>query len=97
MGIRNYVWIIGLSLFLSGCTKEALEVSQSVSAVQAVHPLIAGVNWADARDNFVDGWVIPSGLEAGDNYATVATKSNAVYNGVISNLPGVNAIRTGFQ
>ncbi len=93
MGIRNYVWIIGLSLFLSGCTKEALEVSPSVSAVQAVHPLIAGVNWADARDNFVDGWVIPSGLEAGDNYATVATKSNAVYNGVISNLPGVNAIR----
>ena len=21
-----------------------------------------GVNWADARDNFVDGWIIPSGI-----------------------------------
>ncbi|MFD2288255.1 cellulase [Pedobacter petrophilus] len=93
MGIRNYVWITGLILALSGCTKEAPEVSQSVSTEQAVHPLIAGINWADARDNFVDGWVIPSGLDAGDDYASVATKSNALYNGVISNLPGVNAIR----
>ncbi len=93
MGIRNYAWIAGLSLVLSACTKEAVEVSQSISANQAVHPLISGVNWADARDNFVDGWVIPSGLEAGDDYATVATKSNAIYNGVMANLQGVNAIR----
>lgn len=93
MGIRNYAWIAGLSLVLSACTKEAVEVSQSISEEQAIHPLISGVNWADARDNFVDGWVIPSGLDAGDDYTTVATKSNAIYNGVLANLQGVNAIR----
>ena len=24
---------------------------------------LVGINWADARDNFVDGWIIPSGID----------------------------------
>jgi hypothetical protein len=36
-------------------------VSQSASAATNG---FRGVNWADARDNYVDGWVIPSGLTA---------------------------------
>jgi len=54
---------------------------------------MAGVNWADARDNFVDGWVIPSGLDAGDDFNTVAAKANAILTGFQTNLPGVNTIR----
>lgn len=54
---------------------------------------IAGVNWADGRDNFVDGWVIPSGLDAGDNYAAVEAKTNAVLNAFTTNINGVNTIR----
>lgn len=54
---------------------------------------IAGVNWADGRDNFVDGWVIPSGLSSSDNYSTVYAKANAIMSGFKSNMPGVNTVR----
>lgn len=54
---------------------------------------IAGVNWADQRDNFVDGWVIPSGLTASDNYTTVSAKANAILTGFQTNMPGVNTVR----
>ncbi|WP_147302958.1 RICIN domain-containing protein [Marinoscillum furvescens] len=56
-------------------------------------PGIAGVNWADQRDNFVDGWVIPSGLLATDNYTTVSAKADAILTGFQTNLPGVNTVR----
>lgn len=54
---------------------------------------IAGLNWADGRDNFVDGWVIPSGLEAADSYTTVVAKTNAILDGFTSKISGVNTIR----
>lgn len=54
---------------------------------------IAGVNWADGRDNFVDGWVIPSGLNASDNYNTVAAKTDAIVNEFKANMQGINTIR----
>lgn len=54
---------------------------------------IAGLNWADGRDNFVDGWVIPSGLTAADNYTTVVAKTDAILNGFTSKISGVNTIR----
>ncbi len=51
-----------------------------------------GVNWADERDNFVDGWVIPSGLAASDSYQTVRTKANRILTGFQNNL-GANTVR----
>lgn len=54
---------------------------------------IAGVNWADGRDNFVDGWVIPSGLSASDDYTTVSAKANAILSGFQANMAGVNTVR----
>ncbi|MEU1164197.1 hypothetical protein ABZ372_27745, partial [Streptomyces sp. NPDC005921] len=30
-----------------------------------------GVNWADTRDNYNTGWVIPDGLAASDSYSQV--------------------------
>jgi hypothetical protein len=51
-----------------------------------------GVNWADARDNYVDGWVIPSGLLAGDSYATVKTKADGIIAGFQSQI-GANTVR----
>lgn len=53
---------------------------------------IAGVNWADARDNFVDGWVIPSGLTASDDYATVQAKADDILSGFQNNM-GANTVR----
>jgi hypothetical protein len=76
---------------LSAPGKTNLAASVPTSGIGAAG--IAGVNWADARDNFVDGWVIPSGLEAVDSYEVVAAKANAILTGFQNNMPGVNTIR----
>jgi hypothetical protein len=70
---------------------EPIKDSSKVSAVGAAN--IAGLNWADGRDNFVDGWVIPSGLTSSDSYATIATKTDAILNGFTAQVNGVNTIR----
>jgi Cellulase (glycosyl hydrolase family 5) len=86
-----------------GCAKQQAEVSPQATtdtkpattkttlAVGAAS--IAGVNWADGRDNFVDGWVIPSGLTASDDYNTVSAKANAILSGFQTNMSGVNTVR----
>lgn len=51
-----------------------------------------GVNWADARDNFVDGRVVPTGLDASDTYASVTSKSDRVLAGFRDRL-GANTVR----
>jgi hypothetical protein len=51
-----------------------------------------GVNWADQRDNYVDGWVIPSGLTAGDSYTTVRSKADSILDG-FQQLIGANTVR----
>lgn len=51
-----------------------------------------GVNWADARDNYIDGWVIPTGLSASDNYDAVQTKADQILGGFQRNL-GANTVR----
>jgi Cellulase (glycosyl hydrolase family 5) len=51
------------------------------------------VNWADQRDNFVNGLLQLSGLDsATDTYATVQTKSNAILSAFQTDLQA-NAIR----
>ena len=51
-----------------------------------------GVNWADQRDNYVDGWVIPSGLTAADSYATVRSKADGIITGFQQQI-GANTVR----
>lgn len=85
-------------LLLSACSKEdalleAEESKQSATASAVGAAGISGVNWADGRDNFVDGWVIPSGLTASDDYNTVSAKSNAILTAFQTNMPGVNTVR----
>lgn len=65
----------------------------SLSTLAAGAASIAGVNWADGRDNFQDSWVIPSGLTASDNYSTVQAKTNGILTGFTNNISGVNTIR----
>jgi endoglucanase len=51
------------------------------------------VNWADQRDNFVNGLLQPSGLDSStDTYATVQAKANAILSGFGTTLEA-NAIR----
>jgi hypothetical protein len=37
-----------------------------------------GLNWADERDNFVNGWLVLSGCTSSDSYATQQTKAGVV-------------------
>ncbi|MCA8829570.1 RICIN domain-containing protein [Hymenobacter pini] len=53
---------------------------------------IAGLNWADPRDNFVDDALVLSGLQAGDTYATVQTKSAKIIGG-LQGSTGANTVR----
>ena len=96
--------LCSVMLMLWGCSKkgdlqdisksDAVVNEKDDSAVSAVGtPGIAGVNWADGRDNFVDGWVIPSGLTASDSYATVSAKANSILTEFQSKMPGINAVR----
>lgn len=98
--IFNVVLIGSTILFFNSCSKKdnspATETPTDNTTVtnEAVGAAgISGLNWADGRDNFVDGWVIPSGLTAGDDSNTVAAKTEAVLNGFTTNINGVNTIR----
>ncbi len=101
---RILIPLCSLMLMLWGCSKKSdlqdinkgdeVVEDKNDSAVSAVGAAgIAGVNWADGRDNFVDGWVIPSGLTASDNYSTVSAKANSILTEFQSKMPGVNAVR----
>ena len=49
-----------------------------------------GVNWADPRDNYVDGWLLLSGLQPDMNYAECQTKGGKIVDGFISNMGATN-------
>ncbi|TYB50330.1 glycosyl hydrolase family 5 [Nonomuraea sp. PA05] len=51
-----------------------------------------GVNWADERDNFVDGVLVLGGLSTSDSYATTQAKADRILSGFQSNL-GANTVR----
>lgn len=50
-----------LTILLAGCTKKLPPCEDKVSVVGDYN----GLNWADRRDNFVDGYIQPSGLDSG--------------------------------
>jgi Ricin-type beta-trefoil lectin domain-like/Cellulase (glycosyl hydrolase family 5) len=51
-----------------------------------------GVNWADQRDNFVDGVLYVSGLGVADTYATAATVADRVV-GQLYSITGADTVR----
>lgn len=51
-----------------------------------------GVNWADARDNYVNGVLHVSGLSASDTYASATTVANQVV-GQLYSITGANTVR----
>ena len=51
-----------------------------------------GVNWADQRDNFVNGVLYPSGLSSSDTYSSAATVANQVV-GQLYSITGANTVR----
>src|SRR6185369_3959365 len=51
-----------------------------------------GVNWADARDNFVNGVLYVSGLTSSDTHSSATTVANQVV-GQLYTLTGANTVR----
>ncbi|GAB2805204.1 RICIN domain-containing protein [Lentzea nigeriaca] len=59
---------------------------------QASTAQFRGVNWADQRDNFVNGVLYPSGLSATDTYSSAATVADRVV-GQLYSITGANTVR----
>jgi hypothetical protein len=53
---------------------------------------LRGVNWADQRDNFVNGVLYPSGLGSTDTYSSASTVANRVV-GQLYSITGANTVR----
>jgi hypothetical protein len=53
---------------------------------------LRGVNWADQRDNFVNGVLYPSGLSSADTYSSAATVATQVV-GQLFSITGANTVR----
>jgi endoglucanase len=100
MKSKILILLSGCVLMQLGCSKKSdLEdikypnVREELSTTAVSNAGIAGVNWADGRDNFVDGWVIPSGLTASDSYSTINSKATSILTEFKRTMPGVNTVR----
>ena len=62
------------------------------SPASAATTQFKGVNWADTRDNYNTGWVIPDGLAASDSYSQVYSIANDYIKAFEANL-GANTVR----
>lgn len=69
-----------------------LVAGRSATPALAATNQFKGVNWADTRDNFNSGWVIPDGLSASNSYATVYSIANNYMKAFQANL-GANTVR----
>ncbi|HZP54152.1 cellulase family glycosylhydrolase [Actinocrinis sp.] len=69
----------------------ALFVVQAQPASAATNQF-KGVNWADTRDNYNSGWVIPDGLAASDSYSQVYSIADSYIKAFQANL-GANTVR----
>jgi hypothetical protein len=63
-----------------------------VGPAEASTSAIRGVNWADQRDNFVNGVLYVSGLGASDTYSSAATVADQVV-GQLYSVTGANTVR----
>lgn len=88
--------LLGLLLLL-GCSKDDIGNNDDIitpPVTDTVQPVsIRGVNWADTRDNFVNGWIVLSGLSPDDDYNTVTQKADAVVSGFKTNIENINTVR----
>lgn len=70
----------------------ALVSSGKIPSAEAATNMFQGVNWADSRDNFVNGVLYVSGLGASDTYASASTVADRVVGQFVSKL-GSNTVR----
>ena len=70
----------------------ATAVTVNPAQVHASTNQFKGVNWADARDNYVNGVLYVSGLSSSDTYSSAATVGHQVV-GQLYSITGANTVR----
>jgi hypothetical protein len=78
--------VLALMLAMTGV------VATRADRASAATSQLRGVNWADARDNFVNGVLFVSGLSSSDTYASASTVANQVV-GQLYAITGANTVR----
>ena len=84
-------------LCIYSCKKETNNTSEQEETLLATDTIISatysfkGVNWADERDNFVNDWLLPSGLNVSDNESTLLSKADRLI--ALLQKEGINTIR----
>lgn len=79
----------------STCTASmtaARTATATFTATTTSTPGIRGINWADQRDNFVNGVLYVSGLGSSDNYSSASTVASRVIEQLYS-ITGANTVR----
>ncbi len=67
-------------------------INMNTKTVHAATSQFKGVNWADERDNFVNGVLYVSGLSSSDTYSTASTVADRVV-GQLYSITGGNTVR----
>ncbi|MDX8142469.1 RICIN domain-containing protein [Lentzea sp. BCCO 10_0061] len=88
---RRWKALTALRLLMSLLLATSLAIVTQATA-QASTSQFRGVNWADQRDNFVNGVLYPSGLSASDTYSSAAVVADRVV-GQLYSLTGANTVR----
>src|SRR5262245_46630635 len=81
-----------VSLLSADLTAATSAITLSASPASAATSGFKGVNWADSRDNFVNGVLYISGLSSSDTYASASTVADRVV-GQLFTLTGANTVR----
>lgn len=74
----------------------ALICAQSCLAADMHSSNFKGVNWADSRDNFVDGWIIPSGIDHRRCLPEVKVQAREILQ-QLQQLLKINTVRLGIN
>jgi hypothetical protein len=90
----SMVCALALAGVLATGQRHAHWATASATATTAATPTsqYRGVNWADQRDNFVNGVLYPSGLSSTDTYSSAATVASQVV-GQLDSITGANTVR----
>jgi hypothetical protein len=92
---RKVVFSLVVLVFIYSCSKKdeiiQQESSNSHISLKATSSF-KGVNWADARDNYNSGWVLPSGILSGDSYSTIKSHAQTICSNFQSKI-GANTVR----
>lgn len=97
--MKKILTLLAYGTFLFSCKKDTTAIvptdtPETVAAADTITTStinFKGVNWADPRDNFVDDWLILSGLNVTDDAEAVLAKTETILAGFTAQ--GANTVR----